>query len=391
MGVKLMSKPLIQPACTKSRQIINMKKLRSILVLLTVIISSCDKDNNGSNNDSFDRGLMLKNYAEHIIIPAYKDVQTAVNQMVAALESFSSDITLQQLENAQTAWVNAYQEWMYANAFNMGPAAEKGLNKSMFEEISTFPVSPAKINTAIASGQFNFNDFNRDARGFLALEYLLYAGQEIDNDSVLRLFQHQLERKRYVVDCSKNIQTRINKVISEWENGYLSEFLSKKGTDVGSSTSQLYNEFVKAFETNKNYKIELPLGKRPGQTQAEPQLVEAYYSGKSLDVLKIHLKAMENIYYGKSKNGTDGIGFIDYLKTVSGGPALVESTLAQWEQVMLSLQKIPTGSSLSALIKNNPQPVEECRVELQKHTRFFKSDMSSLLGIAITFSSGDGD
>jgi uncharacterized protein len=386
-----MNKPVIQPACIKRSNNKNMKKLRSILVILSVIISSCEKDTNGNNNDSFDRGLMLKNYAENMIIPAYKELQAAVNQMVVALESLSSNMSLQQLESAQSAWVNAYQEWMYANAFNIGPAAEQGLNKSMFEEISTFPVSPAKINSAIASGQFNFNDFNRDARGFLALEYLLYAGQDIDNDSVLRMFQHQVDRKRYVVDCSKNIQARINNVISEWENGYAAEFLSKKGTDVGSSTSQLYNEFVKAFETNKNYKIELPLGKRPGQTQAEPQLVEAYYSGKSLDFLKIHLNAMEYIYFGKSKNGSDGIGFKDYLETVVGGPALVESTLAQWENVRSSLQNIPSGSSLSALIKHNPQPVEAFRVELQKHTRFFKSDMSSLLGIAITFSSGDGD
>jgi predicted lipoprotein len=368
-----------------------MKKIVSIVLVLSVLFGACKKDDNNNTEDKFDRGLMLKNYAENLIIPAYKDLQTSVNLMLNAFDTFSSNATLQNLENAQNAWVAAYSEWMYANAFNIGPAAEQGLNKSLAEEISTFPVSTTKINTSLTSGQYNFNDFNRDARGFLAIEYLLFEAQNVSKDSVLILFQSQANRKSFLVGCAQNIQSRINNVVSEWEGGYKSSFLSKTGTDVGSSTSQLYNEFVKAFETNKNFKIELPLGKRPGQAQAEPQLVEAYYSGKSLDFLKIHLKSIENIYFGKSKNGTDGIGFKNYLETVTGGPALIESTLAQWEKVLSSLNAIPTTSSLSELIKNNPKPVEDFGVELQKHTRFFKSDMSSMLGIAITFSSGDGD
>jgi uncharacterized protein len=360
------------------------------LILLSAVIGSCN-EGDAVDDPKFDRALMLKNYAENLIVPAYRDVQASVDQLVSALDTFSGDITLQNLESAQSAWTHAYGEWMHANAFNVGPAAEEGLNKSLQEEISTFPASTDKINAAISSGQFNFNDFNRDARGFLALEYLLFAGQEVSNDDVLDLFQSQASRKAYLTQCALNIRSRINAVVSEWENGYQATFLSRAGTDVGSSASQLYNEFVKSFEATKNFKIGLPLGKRPGQTMAEPQLVEAYYSGQSLDFLKLHLTAIENIYFGKSKNGTSGPSFKDYLESVTGGPALVESTLSQWEAVLDAFDDVPTSSSLSELIENNAQPVEDLHLELQKHTRFFKSDMSSLLGIAITFSSGDGD
>lgn len=368
-----------------------MSRILSLLIVLSALASSCEKDKVNGDSEAFDRGLMLKNYAENLIVPAYQDAQASVNQMVGALEAFAGDATLPKLESAQDAWASAYGEWMYANAFNVGPAAEQGLNRSMFEEVSTFPVSASKINAAIDAGQFNFNDFNRDARGFLALEYLLFGGQDVSNEAVLSLFQNQASRKTYLTACAANIQARINAVLSEWENGYMETFVSNDGTDVGSSTAQLYNEFVKSFEANKNFKIELPLGKRPGQTQAEPQLVEAYYSGKSLDFLKIHLAAIENIYLGRSKSGADGPGFKDYLESVTGGPELVASTLSQWGRVMDAADNIPTTASLSELMAQNPQPVEDLRLELQKHTRFFKSDMSSLLGIAITFSSGDGD
>jgi len=39
----------------------------------------------------------------------------------------------------------------------------------------------------------------------------------------------------------------------------------------------------------------------------------------------------------------------------------------------------------------NDLNIEALYHELQIHTRYFKSDMSSLLGITITYSSGDGD
>ncbi len=367
-----------------------MKKILRLALIVGIGFFSCKREEN-NDEEKFDRGLMLKNYAENLIIPAYKDVQTSVNQLVVAIENFNTNANLQTLTSAQDAWVNAYSEWQYANAFNVGPAAEQGLNRSMFEEISTFPVSASKIDAAVNSGQYNFNDFNRDARGFLALEYLLFGGINVSNQEVLTFFNDQAFRKAYLKDCALNIQTRVNNVVTQWNGAFVNEFISRNGTDVGSSTSKLYNEFVKSFETNKNFKIELPLGMRPGQTQAEPQLVEAYYSGKSLDFIKIHLQALENIYFGKSKSGEDGLGFKDYLENVTGGPALIQSTLAQWANVKSSLDAIPSNEPLSQLIVNNPQPVQNFRIELQKHTRFFKSDMSSLLGIAITFSSGDGD
>ena len=43
------------------------------------------------------------------------------------------------------------------------------------------------------------------------------------------------------------------------------------------------------------------------------------------------------------------------------------------------------------LTNNISEPYKNLHDELQKSTRYVKSDMSSLLGISITYSSGDGD
>lgn len=367
-----------------------MKNIAVTLLLSLFALYACKKDKKVEDN-KFDRGQMLKNYAENLILPSYKDAQTALDSLIIQVEVFNTNTTISNLEMLQKSWIRAFSVWQYARIYNVGPAAESGFNKSLDEEVSTFPVSSQKIDDIISSSQFNMNDFNRDTRGFLAIEYLLFAGINVDNNSVLTLFQNQSFRKTYLKECADHIKTKIDNVIQVWENGYINEFSKNQGTDVGSSTSQLYNEFIKSYETNKNFKIELPMGLRPGQTQIEPQLVEAYYSGLSIPFIKIHIQAIENTYYGKSKDGRKGLGFIDYLKSVTGGSSLVESTLSQWTNVLSTLNAIPDTPPLSELIISNPQIVDDFRLELQKHTRFFKSDMSSLLGIAITFSSGDGD
>ena len=153
----------------------------------------------------------------------------------------------------------------------------------------------------------------------------------------------------------------------------------------------MYNEFVKSYEVLKNYKVALPLGKQPGQTEVSPELVEAYYSGTSLKMVKAHVDAIEKIWYGKDKQDQDGLGFDDYLSQVTGGTALVASTKAQLAAIHAALENIPETPRFSEQLESNYNAVDALNTELQKTTRYFKTDMSSLLGIAITFSSNDGD
>lgn len=364
----------------------NVQKV--ILLSIIVITNSCDKPTD-STSDSFNRKEMLENYANNLILPALAELQTKVNDLQTAISNFNTNTTIQNLELLQTAWVNAYSAFQYANAYNIGPAAEQDLNKSLVEEIATFPVSETKIENRIADNNTNFNDFNRDARGFLAIEYLIFSLNN-DNTTIVNSFSNT-NRKTYLTALINNLKTRVDNVKTAWDNGYSAEFINSNGTDVGSSTSKFYNEFVKSFETIKNFKVGVPLGKRPGQTQGEPTRVEAYYSGKSLYFMQLHLNAIIDIWNGKSKTGLVGVGFREYLESIDGGNALIASTLNQWEKVMDAYSKVDANTRMSAQIAAGSTTIDNLHTELQKHTRFFKSDMSSLMGITITYSSGDGD
>ena len=366
-----------------------MRKYQILLVLiLGIMISfSCEKNavTDPTQMVGFDRKVMLQNYADNLILPAFSNLEAETAKLEQAIAVFVQIPSEATLIAAQNAWEQAFSVWMTANSYNFGPSGEDGIRKGLIEEIGTFPVSEAKIEANVEKNVTTFNDFNRDNRGFLAIEYLIFDLN--GNQEVLKKLQNT-NRKAYLKALSTDIKGKVSTVVKDWSI-YKTEFLNKIGTDVGSSTSQIYNEFVRSYESIKNFKIGLPLGIRAGQTQAEPNKVEAYYSGKSLKFIKLHLTTIENIWLGKG--ATDGIGFREYLDQVEGGKALIVSTEIQLAAIKKSLSELSETQTLAQQIVVSPTKLTGLYTELQKNTRFFKSDMSSILGIAITFSSGDGD
>jgi uncharacterized protein len=148
--------------------------MKKIVIVLAALIGLNACDGGEGIGDSFNRTLMLTDIADNLIIPSYNQLRTSSEKLEESVAIFASNPSLASLETAQQDWINLYTDWQWATAFNFGPAGEEGLQKSLTEEIGTFPVSESKLQGILQSGTFNLNDFNRDARGIFALEYLLF-------------------------------------------------------------------------------------------------------------------------------------------------------------------------------------------------------------------------
>jgi hypothetical protein len=365
-----------------------MKYLQLVLLISCLLSSmACDSNQSKGGDEGFDRSALLEHHAKNMIQPAFSALAEKTLALQSASSTFRSSSTEANLLLVQKAWKEAALAWQSANGFNFGPAGEEGLRKGLVEEIGTFPIAALKIENSINSGQWNTADFNRDARGLLAIEYLLY-GENKTSAEIVAGFVGNTKRRDFLFALAEDVHKRVSEVNNTWKT-YSAEFVRNAGTDVGSSTSILYNEFVRSYEALKNFKVGVPLGKRAGQTKSEPQLVEAYYSGLSLDLLRAHFTALENLWYGRST--VSGPSFRSYLESTVGGKELIASTEAQLNLVRQAFSAVSNTPNLAEQIKTSPAKLEALHTELQKLTRFFKSDMSSLLGIAITFSSGDGD
>lgn len=356
-----------------------MQRLLLFAVLLLTLGGCTDKPA-GPSSQGFDRGQMLAYYTDAHIQPAFDSLSTAAQALPSSLMGLATQPQLGELTALRAAWLRIYLHWQSASIFNLGPAAEQGLRKRLVEELGTFPVSEAKIEQYLSAGDTSFANFDRDSRGLFALEYLLFNGT--DAEVLARLAQTPV--RNYLLALSNQFARESARVASDWHT-YRPEFVGSTGTSAGSSTVQLYNEFLLSFEGLKNFKLGLPLGLRMGQNQAEPQKVEALYSGASLVGIAQQWAALEAFWRG---NGSTGLRA--YLQASAGGPDLVSLTEQQLLVINARLAACGTGR-LDSLITTNPQPAIDLHTELQRNTRFFKSDLSSLLGLTITFSSGDGD
>ncbi|MHB1278292.1 MAG: imelysin family protein [Bacteroidia bacterium] len=364
-----------------------MKKNAILLLLPVFILSvfSCKDSDDPGTGDAFDRGPLLEQVANQRILPVFTRFEASVNALSLRLTSFSDTTDSLHLANAQLAWEQAFIDFQAIRGFTFGPG-EQGLIGDVSENLGTWPVDTAKVEQRILASDLVMNDFRRDTRGFLALEYLLF------EPNALGRFQGPSGnlRRNYLLAVDQDIQTWAQTQTAAWTS-YLPSFIADESKAAGSSISELYNHWLQDFEGIKNFKIALPAGLRVGQTQAEPQRVESRFAHLSIRSIKVHLEHIENVWYGNAPDGSSGTGFDDYLDNIEGGPALKAATLAQWTAIHTELAKFQDAEDLAVMVMQDPQKVSALLNELQKMTRFLKSDLSSILGIAITYSSGDGD
>jgi len=362
--------------------------LVAVVVLLTA--SSCHDAGNGTAIDTFDRSAMLRGVADNLIIPAYRTVDDEALGLTQLSVTFvdNNTVSLFTLDTLRSAVRTLTLHWQAVITYDFGPA--EGPLGSLVANVSTFPANAAQIEAFIALNDTSFQSFQRDTRGLASLDYLLNNGTA---EEIRLRFDGQANRNRrnYAKALANAIYADIHAVYIAWTGPYRQQFIDRSGTDAGSSVSLLFNSLNIGFELLKNFKIALPLGKRAGQIAAEPTKVEAFYSGASLLLARAQFDAAVNMWFGRTVEGDTFASFRSYLKTVTNGERLIADTETQITAVENAYTALGESVPLSTLVSTNPAAVEPLYKELQKLTRFWKSEMSSLLGISITYSSGDGD
>lgn len=360
-----------------------------ICLLVSVsVISSCKKSEDDPAAD-FDKGPMLQNIGNNIIIPNYQSLSVAVFKMDSAAAVFNATPTEATLTDLKVFYKNAYKAWQYCSVYEFGPA----LTVHLRSNVNTYPATVSQINSNVSSGSYNLEaTINISAKGFPTIDYLLY-GVAADNASTVLKYTTDTDaakRKQYLADVCANLKTKVESTYNGWlsSNGnYIGDFISRTGTDAGSSLSDLVNQFIIDYENLKNFKTGIPLGIQSGGT-AFPEKVEAYYSGISTELALIQLKASRDLYLGKSNAGVDGEGFDNFLKQV--GDAELDANIQ--DQYSLAISKLELVSDpLSDAITNTPAVVNTAYVAIQQQVVLIKRQMSASMNVRLTFSDDDGD
>lgn len=358
-----------------------------------IFISSCKKKDEEDNKPEFDRKGMLTNIGNNNIIPNYETLEAALQELDTAVNAFNASPDLTNLSALQNAFKEAYKAWQLCSVFEFGPAEQEMLRAN----VNTFPAYVAKIESNITSNSYSFDDpDNITTKGFPAMDYLLF-GIGADNNTIIAKYTADVDagnRRSYLQAISTYLKGKVESVNNAWSpsgGNYINTFINASGTDVGSSLGQLVNQLNYDFEILRNAKIGIPLGKKSLGTPM-PEKVEALYSGISVELALIHLKAMENIYLGRSEAGIDGSGLDEYLVHLEApynGGQLSDAIKNQFTTAITKLQAVP--DPLSSTVQSNPAIVDAAYIELQKLLVLLKTDMPSALGVLITYQDNDGD
>jgi predicted lipoprotein len=147
------------------------KKILKILTV-TVLINACSSSNEAFDDlvifeDDFDRGLMLTNIADNIIIPSYEDFSDKMTSMKLVGQNFINSPDQITLDAFRTSWYNAYKTWQHVEMFNLGKAEELQYGFYM----NVYPLAVTDVENNILDGGYELNSVNNhDAQGLPALD-----------------------------------------------------------------------------------------------------------------------------------------------------------------------------------------------------------------------------
>ncbi len=376
-----------------------MKKIIGAL-LLVGLVWACSSDNGGPTNPpvdgekeepkeeiGFERGPMLTNWADNIIIPSYEAFAIEMDELNTSFETFRANANPENLSALRASWLDTYKIWQRVSIFEIGPAETHDFHFSM----NTYPTNSNKIDGYVTSGIYDLTlPSNREAKGFPALDYLIN-GLASDDQGILSRYTAVDNEGLfdYIAAILADMNTNSMQVLAEWKDGYRDTFVSNDGSSATASVDRFTNDFVFYYEKFlRAGKLGIPLGVFSG-VQA-PATVEAIYSeGLSNELFLEGLSATKDFFNGKYYiSDTMGESLSSYLislerqdlsddinKQFDDAKVAVDGL----EPFSIELQVDPAISMLSAYD------------EVQKAVSMLKVDMFSAMSISVDYVDADGD
>ena len=343
--------------------------------------------NTSSQSETFDRGTILSNYSENIIIPRYTIFKSSMDNLKISIETFTATPNSENYDLLQNDWIDAYKKWQHIEMFNISKAEEIMYNLKM----NTYPVSKERIDINIDIEQSDLSNPNDwAAQGFPGLDYMMHGIAE-NKDAVIELYSTNSKYGDYLSTLGNLMSDITNSVVEDWSS-YKDTFNSSTENTATSAFNMMVNDFVFYFEKGlRTNKIGIPAGRF--SSLPLPEKIEAYYYSKngfgnlSKTLVLEARQAATDFFTGSNSEGDKGPSYstyLDYLETEIG--PTVETKLEEAKVRLDNLQdnfinQIADDNTLMLLAFD----------ALQTIVVNLKTDMLSNFNIAVDYTDADGD
>ncbi|SDS68107.1 imelysin family protein [Gramella sp. MAR_2010_147] len=369
-------------------------KISRILLLVCLVFAACSTEDDGGDTgggnatDAFDRGEMLANWADNIILPSYEDFSTKTQRLEELAQAFVDNPGNSELTALRAQFELSYKSFQSVSMFDIGKAEE--LNYRSF--LNTYPLNASDVESKVEAGSYNFElPSSYDEQGFPALDYLLY-GLGSTKESILTKYTTDANAenyKAYLLDVTKRINALTTEVTNSWQGDYRDTFVNNTSSSSTGSVDRLTNKYVMYFEKFlRSGKIGFPSGAITGAPS--PINVEAYYAEDFskelyLEALKSSKDFFTGKYFGSSETGKSYQAYLEALDREE----LSSDILSQFNTISSMSGDLDT--SLRNQVETNNTLMLEVHDELQKEVVLLKLDMLQALSISVDYVDSDGD
>lgn len=332
--------------------------------------------------------------AEHHIIPGYRRLAAASQQLQQTAHAFCRQPTAEGLAALQRQYQADMDAWQAIRHIRFGPV-------ELFLRHHRFQLWPDKRNAVgrhlgamIAQADPKVNEASAFAQASVAVQGLSALEQLLFRQNAERLLggPEQAYRCALALAISDNLASMSDGIVSEWSAGdpsYLQQFTHPGGANpwfggVEEVSARLLSSLYESLTEAETLKLARPLG--ASAQDARPRRAESWRSERSLRNLRINIQAAKSLYNAAQQGGLSAA-----LAVTASGKRLDQDILGRFQDIEARLRQLP-GDGLKAFLRG-PQrsELEQIQASLSSLRALVANELSTALGLPLGFNSLDGD
>lgn len=353
-----------------------------------VLTAQCIHGQTAPEKNNFSREAMLRALAQKVIAPGYARLAAECRALVNDIEQFNSSPNQAELDGARQAWIAAFDAADSLRCFQTGSVADR-------EFVSTFyywQVVPIRIEGIVKDSsrtidQALLGNAGATVKGLYAMEYLLFdrrggqLAEPPDSAKALDLLSASQRRREYLVAVARDVADKAGLLSGDWSATGPQSAVEKFAAGGQSSVNLLVNQLTQSIENTLQNHLNFALT-LPAPIDSQLNRIKGSRSGSSLQSVIVALEGVDKFYRGEN-----GLGLRDSVNRLD--PALATRVQDKLRAAIAAARDI--GEPLERAAVDKRAAVQNAVDQTRALEILFKVDLASVLGVTITFTSGDGD
>lgn len=316
------------------------------------------------------RAAQLADADVYGVTPAAEALTTRTQALAQQLNVFLGNPTEQELINLQEAWIATSIASVQFEMYD--------ISKSRFiTRLVVRSVYPSAVEEDLADPDLVLDeDFFRSWKTMPYLEYLLFNAEPAE---VLLQIQEDTRRQEALVAAKDYLGNQAASFTELWDS-QRDEVLNNLGTVPNGGQNLLVNSLISSLRWTVVTRLYNPIGGGVENGEFQAGLFEAFYSKKSLELLRASWQEWKRVFYADYGATNTTIGFDDYLIALEE-----EQLLQNIDEAVLNFDdKLNQLTSIQDDLINNPSRLEETVEALAEVQRYIRLDLiTALCGVLL--------